>query len=387
MRRMAERGKALAASLGLVALASACGAAPAHVGTLDEMERVRGAALGAQDVQLAPEARARAEQERAIALQAHASGDDLAAALHAERAVAAFGHARAVARLARATAELADAEKIVADATTEESSLESSRARLERDGEELERQIRVAREKTTPAASAGSTPEREEARAVAARSLAMQGHLLCAAARLIAPDGAGLHDAEGEVTAVTERLAKGARPVPIDAAASSRAHCLDVLTRARRSAAYDAGTADALLAELSAAGGWDPSRDERGVTVTLHDAFKNAALATPAEARLVELGRVAAAHPLFGVQVVVHDSRAPLPGDAVDAKRAEAAVQALVKGGAASTRVHAELAGVLAPLVDPRTARGRERNERLEVVFVAGGANQASASSSPAATP
>ena len=375
----------LAGGMGLLGLVSACGAAPAHLGALEELERVRGAALNAQDVQLAPEARARAEQEREIALAAHASHDEQAAALHAERAMAAFAHARAVARLARATAELADAEKVLADATTEESSLETSRARLERDGEELERQIRVAREKTTPAASSTANPEREEARAVAARSLAMQGHLLCAAARLVTPDATGLREAEAEVTAVAERLAKGSRPVPIDDAAWSRAHCLDVLTRARRSAAYDAGAADALLAELSAAGGWDPSRDERGVTLTLHDAFKNGAgaLTAPIETKLGELGRVAAAHPLFGVQVVIHDARAPVPGDTVDSKRADAAVQALVHGGAASAHVHAELAGALAPLVDPRAAKGRERNERLEVVFVAGGSSASATTAKP----
>jgi hypothetical protein len=298
--------------------------------------------------------------------------------------VAAYDHALTVARLARATMELADAQKSLDDATTQEASLDASRAALEGEAEELEQRLRVARQRVLPASSAATTPEREAARGVAARSLAMQARLLCAAARLVTPDAAGLADADGEIVALEQRQPKGQRQATIDDAARARAHCLDVLTRARRGTADDAGNADALLAELSAAGGWDPSRDERGVVVTLRDVFRGTELTVNATAKLKELGRVAAAHPLFAVQVVVHDAQAPAPAvdhaaagtpgvrssDATDAKRAELAVQALVGGGAAASGVRAELAGARLPIVDPSDPKERGRNERLEVVFV-----------------
>ncbi|HEX3345290.1 MAG TPA: hypothetical protein VHS09_11990, partial [Polyangiaceae bacterium] len=183
----------------------------------------------------------------------------------------------------------------------------------------------------------------------------------------------GLGDADGEVGKLEGRLAAGARPAPIDEAARVRARCLDVLTRARRGAGDDAGASDALLSELSASGGWDPARDERGVVVTLHDAFHGAELGPDAAAKLKDLGRVAAAHPGFAVQVVVHDAVPPRAKDDADARRGDAAVQALVAGGAPAGRIKPELVGTRAPLVDPRDARQRARNERLDVVFVASG--------------
>jgi outer membrane protein OmpA-like peptidoglycan-associated protein len=360
------------AAIGAAVAFSQCGGAPARLAALDDLERVRSAAGAREGARLAPEMYARAEQERALAQEAHASGDDVGAALHAQRAVASYDHALAVARLARATAELTDAQRSLDDATAQEQALETSRSRLERDAQELEDRARVTRQRLYPAPSATLTPEREAARMVAARSLATQARLLCAAARLAVADAPGLSDADGEVVALTERLAKGARPAPIDDAARARAQCLDVLTRGRRGANDGAGESDALLAELSAAGGWDPARDERGVTVTLHDAFRGAQLTDKATARLKELGRVAASHATFAVQVVVHDATGAALNDPMDPRRAEAAIQALVSGGAAAPRVRAELAGAQVPIVDPGDAKARARNERLEVVFVGG---------------
>jgi hypothetical protein len=367
--------RGILASIVVIGLAvQACAAAPRRVAALDQMERVRSAGDVQAGARFAPEAYARAEQERDLAQQARASGDDLGATLHAERAVAAYEHALAVGRLARATAELADAQKSLDDANTQEASLDASRARLERDAEELEQRVRLERERRAPSSSLPATPEREAARTIAAQSLSMQARLLCAAARLVAAAAPGLADADKEVTSIAERLTKHLRPAPIDDAARARAHCLEVLTRARRSGRDDATLADGLLAELSAAGGWDPVRDERGVVVTLREAFRGAELTEAAAQKLQELGRVAAAHPQFAMQVVVHDARAAgVDGDSADGKRAAAAVQALVHGGAADSRLHAELAGALLPVVDPSDPKVRARNERLEVVFVTGG--------------
>jgi hypothetical protein len=336
------------------------------------MDHVRTGPAAQEGAALAPEAYAHAEQERSIALQLHATGDEVGAELHAERAVAAYAHALAVARLARATTEGGDADKAFADAKVQEQALEVSRGKLEQEAEDLEKRVHVAEERLLPAPSAKAIAEREAARLVAARSLGMEARLLCDATHLVAPEAAGLADVEGEVAKLEASLAKGVRPVPIDDAARSRARCLDVLTRARRTG-DDTGAADTLLAEISAAGSWAPSRDERGVIVTLHDVFRGDALTDEGIAKLKELGRVAAAHTAFAVEVVIHDAQARTAKDATDARRAEAAVQALVSAGVTAAKVKSELAGTTEPLVDPSDAKARARNERLEVTFVGAG--------------
>jgi flagellar motor protein MotB len=353
-----------------------------RVATLDEVERVRVTDATKDAAARAPEAYARAEQERAFARAAHAAGDDVAANLHAQRAMAAYGHAGAVARLAQAVAELADAQKALDDATAQEQSLAASRVKLELEAQELERRAEIARSRLLPATSAEAASDREAARLAASRSLAVEARLLCGAARLAGAQAADITEAEDEVDKLDVRLSPAPPPAPpaakgivrseaIDAAALARAHCLDVLTRARR-ASRDEGGADALLSELSASGAWDPTRDERGVVVTLRGAFQGTKLTEDAEAKIESLGRVAASHPGFGVQVVVHDAQPPASRDEGDARRADATVKALVTGGAAAARVKAELAGARAPAVDPGDSRLRARNERIDIVFVAG---------------
>jgi flagellar motor protein MotB len=353
--------------------AAACGATQMHVAAIDDMERVRAGVDTQEGGRVAPELFARAEQERRISLDAHTHGDDVAATLHAQRAVAAYEHALVVARLARAQTELADAQKSLADTSAQAQQVEASRAELEKQVQDLEGRLRLARDRLMPAASDKATGDREAARLVAAQSMAAEARLLCDAAQLVASDASGLNDANDAVAKLEDRFAKRPHPAPIDDAARARAECLDVLTRVRRAAGDDAGASDALLSELSSAGGWDPVRDERGVVVTLHDAFQGAALAPDVAKKLADLGRVASAHPGFAVQLVVHDASAPAAKDTTDAKRADAAVQALVAAGAPAARIKSESAGAREPLVDPNDAKARARNERLDVVFVATG--------------
>jgi hypothetical protein len=359
--------------LGLLGLLLvACGGGPLRVAAIDDMERARGGPAAQEGARLAPEAYARAEEERRIALAQHAAGDDVGAVLHAQRALAAYDHAVAFVRLARATTELADAQKGLDDASAQAGTLEAARARLDTEATELEERARVVRERLLPARSEAA-PEREAARLVAAKALALEARLLCDAGRLVAPDAAGLDVADAEVKLLDQRLASRVHAAPIDDAARARARCLDVLTKARRASGDDAGKADALLTELSAHGGWDPVRDERGVVVTLREPFRGRDLASDAQVRLAELGKVAAAHPGFGLQVVVHDAQATATHDDSGARRADAAVKALVSGGEPSARIQPEQAGAQAPLVDPSDTRQRARNERLDVVFVVAG--------------
>jgi hypothetical protein len=332
-------------------LVAACGGTVGKGSVIDDVERIR-VSPGAQEGRsLAPEIHARAEQERAEAQCAHSAGHDIEAALHAERAAAAYAHALAVARRIRATTELEEARKSLASATAQTTSLEAAYEELQRKAEEMEQRVRAGRKHVSP--GSGSAQD---------GSLREQARLLCDAAKMVAEDAPGLSEAEAELSNAKS-----------DDGAEARQRCLDVLARARRAIGGDSGSADALLAELSAVSGWDPARDDRGVVITLRGAFRAAELTRNAAATLTKLGRVASAHPTYALQVVVHDAHLQRTADATDEKRAAAAIGSLVAGGASASRVKAELAGTRIPIVDPRDSNASSRNERMEVVFVGSG--------------
>jgi flagellar motor protein MotB len=351
-----------------------CAAPMLSVPHIEDADRAKESPASREAELLAPQAIARADEQRALAHKARKDGDDVAAVLYADRAIAAYEHAFILARLAKATHEQEDAETALATASSHAKELAAERAQIDAEGEELEKQLAVARD-AQPLVPVGAANDgkREGARLVAARALTMEARLLCGSARLVSTDDAttkAIADVEKEVAVVEAQIESKPHPAPIDAAARVRAKCLDRLTTARR-ASNGATDPDTLLAELSASGGLDPSRDERGVVVTLRDLFAGASLAAHADEKLAELGRVAAAHPDMGVQVVVNDAAPPSKADeAMDAKHADAVVTALVRGGATVAHVKSELAGVRAPIVDPGDAAHRARNARVDVVFV-----------------
>jgi outer membrane protein OmpA-like peptidoglycan-associated protein len=368
------------ASLAMALASAGCGATPMRVASLDELERVHANEEVRSVAAQAPEIFARAEHEREAARAAHAQNDDVGANLHAERAMAAYQHALVARRISAAIADLADSQKAVDDASAQEQALATARAKMEVDAQDLQHQAQTARDRLS--LRRGETGSDRQGRWDGARSLAFEARLLCGAARLVgaAPlagvDASSLADADKVVDAIDAKLAALARPAddaPTEGAADARARCLDVLTRARRTSGRREDSADALLAELSASGGWDPTRDERGVVVVLRGGFVGAKLTDDGASKLEKLGRIAGAHPNGGVQVVVHDAQAAGPKDDGDAQRADAVAKALVAGGAVPARIKTERAGTRAPLVDPTDARLRARNERVEVVFVAGG--------------
>ena len=354
----------------------ACGGSAGSRGSLtalDAVERARATPGAREGATLAPQEYGEAERDRALAKKAHEDGDDVAAGLYAEHALAAYEHASVLARLARAQSD--------------ESKAQTARTTAQTDAR------RLAQETLVPT-SRPEGPQREAARLLAARSLATQARLLCGAARLLSPTLEGLAEAEKEATDLEKKLDGNPRPAPIDAATHARVSCLTVLTKVRRSSGAapanatsaaggggstarsggeraSPGQADALLAELSAAGNWSPFRDERGVIVTLRDAFtKSASLTADGESKLKELGRILAAHPNLAVQVVVHDATPPSAQEAtVDKQRADAAAKTIASA-ANSTRVQGEVAAARAPIVDPSDTKLRARNARLDVVFV-----------------
>ncbi|MCL2726648.1 MAG: hypothetical protein FWD69_19685 [Polyangiaceae bacterium] len=361
----------------------ACGGRSIISTRVADAEKVRGTLVGRDAQSMAPQAFAMADQELRLARDAAAGGDKTGAELHADRAVAAYAHATILARLSRATQDEASANEALARASEQIRRFSAQRTTLDRESSDLEKKIRIAREMEVPPSSGPADSERMRARLVAAQSLAMQARLLCSAARLVSPDAPGLAEADAAVESLEKDMETGKAKAPIDAAARVRAACLASLTKARRSTATTSDDqGDALLGELSQSvaapttasrprSDLAPSRDERGVVVTLHGAFQGDVLSRDAEASVKELGRVSAAHPDFGVQVVIHDAHSPSASG--DKKHGEAVVRALVDGGAPSARVKVEQAGTRAPLVDLRDARGREHNARLEIVFVVTG--------------
>jgi outer membrane protein OmpA-like peptidoglycan-associated protein len=372
------------AALLLVLASSACaGAAATGARSVSDAEQMRTGLAGKDAQSLAPQAFAAANQEIALAKQAQAAGDDTGAELHGDRALAMFNQAIVLARLARATQEEAAAAEALARATELAQRFAAQRKAIDHEADDLEKKLRVAREAQLPPSSGPADPDRERARVVAAQALVTQARLLCSAARLVSAQAPGLSDAETAVSTLEKQIDGSRTAITIDPAARARAACLTSLTKARRAGGSDSDQSDTLLSELSQSGDpkaarrsgdLAPARDERGVVVTMRSAFKGDKLTPEAEASLKDLGRVAAAHPTFAVQVVLHDATAPSAAEiAANQKRGEAVARALVEGGAAAAKVKAEQVGAKAPVVDPKDARHRDRNARLEIVFVSTG--------------
>ncbi len=365
------RAHALTWAAPLALALAACGGALRPT-VLADVERTRSSPAAREAAELSPDAYAHAEKLRREADEASAAGDPASAQLLAERAIAAYDHAFVLARIVRATRVNDDAQHALKQASAQLERSEAELARVNAEADDLERRARVLRDALPVSASrATDDPVREHARLAAARSLALDARLLCAAARQLTPagDAAQAVQAADDATAALDAKLKAApHPAPIDAAADARARCLSVLTVARRAAAAASATgrADAVLAELSKVASLAPSRDDRGVVVALRGVGVGE-LARPAGDQARAVGRVAAAHPESPVLVVVHAGKRVDP--ARDRARGASVAKALAAAGVAEARVRVELAGDAHPVSD----RDPARNERVEIVLVDAG--------------
>jgi hypothetical protein len=328
---------------------------------------------------LAPQAFARAEKLRVEADRAFDEGDLAGSQLLAERAIAAHAEAFALARSARGDEARKASESELGRLRTELATLEADHQRVDAELRALEGKVRVARDAESVVPSGKADPDRERARLEAARTLVLQGKLLCTAARLLVGDGPAKEGAANEAltTLVAAEQALGAiestlsgPKAPIDAASRVRADCLASLTLARRertSVTRASGAADTLLSALSASGAPSPARDDRGVFVTLRGVLRGNELAPEAKSTLSSLAKHAAGSPGVAVAVVVHQER-DAPADAARAKaEAELVSKSLRDQGV--TRIASVLAGARWPVADP-SSNNRSRNARVEIVFV-----------------
>lgn len=348
-------------------LALGCAAAPPRPRVLGEVDTTRTSAAVLDAEQRAPQAYAKAEELRRRAEASHPK-DSAAAQILAEQALAAYERAVIQARQVRAEARRSENDVRIQRAQAELASLQAQEQQVRAETEDLELRARVLTDALPVPQSGPANKEREQARLEAARALGLQARLLCASARLLDPSRPALAELATALDNFAERLGKKGAAAPIDEATRLRSRCLTELSEVRRPktlAAPAHGSGDTLLSELSNAS-YAPSRDDRGVVVTLRGVFaRGASLNATTEGTLQALGRVATAHPDFPILVVLHNARA---GAAGEKERLDAIVGGLKQAGV--QHIAGEFAGNAAPLVDPSRPSADERNDRVEVVFV-----------------
>jgi hypothetical protein len=359
------RGPALALALALAACAP-----PPRPAILDEADRTRTTATAKEAAMLAPQAFLAAEKLRTAAGRAYEEGDRAGSQLLAEEALAAYVHASVLARLAKAEDRLIKSLARAADVSKDVAALEEKQRRVAAEADDIELRFRVARDALPMAAAEPASADREASRLASARALSLEARLLCVATQMLGSDRPDVTAAFQALDELDADLQKTPVRAPLDTAVRLRTSCLSELTHTRRAAgnaAPESAATDTLLDELGRAA-FEPRRDDRGIAITLHDAFRGSALTSAARDRLVALAQVGRSHPTFPILVVVHSAAR---GGAVsqDTERAGTVQRALTEAGA--PRVEAKAGGGALPIVPPNRAQSALRNERLEVVFVA----------------
>jgi outer membrane protein OmpA-like peptidoglycan-associated protein len=381
---------------------------------------VRASPAAAEAESWAPQAYAHALELEERAERALREGDAEAAALLAERAIAAHEHAWVLTRLARAERRRLDAQAELDGQRRALGDLRAQHQRLAAEAAALELRAQVVRSALPLPPYEATSPERQQAQRRAAGALSAQARLLCLGARLLG-EGESVQALTRRLDELDQKLAAGTAPKLLDAAAELRSECLRLISGVRHQntapaarppsvpkpasagspapastrldgtpgTAVGSRTADAphtgsggadqsvagplpadvLLDELSAAG-VAPSRDDRGVAVSLRDLFAaDGSLTETARATLLRFGQVARAHPDFPILLVGHSASAR---GAPDIERQLATVSAaLSEAGAA--KIAAWSVGDREPLLPPRSPAANTRNQRIELVFVAPG--------------
>ncbi len=361
---------------------------------------VRASPAAAEAEQWAPQAHARALALEARSEQALRDGDVGAAELLAEQAMAAHEHAWVSTRLARAERRRLDAQEELEEQRRTLGELHAQHQRLAAEATALELRSRVVKAALVLPPHEAASAERQQARRQAAAALATQARLLCVGARLLG-EAQRVSSIVLRLDQLDRDLAAGGASKPLEKATELRSECLRVISEVRRENSAPAARlpsavpvsserttapagggvsspgalavtapvpADVVLDELSAAGA-APSRDDRGVAVSLRDLFgTDGNLTDGARVELQRLGQIAGAHPDFPVLVVAHGS-ARL---GADVERELAAVSAVLAGAGAS-KLEAQSVGDRAPLLPSSSVSARERNQRIELIFVAPG--------------
>jgi hypothetical protein len=354
-------------------LISACASAP-RPALLSQIDAIRDSDSARATRQLVPQADAKAEKLRADAEAAWPKGQTASSEILAERTLVAYSDARELGRIVRAEQRLLATTAEVHQAELTLQKLEATQKSAAAEAADLDARLRVEREAESIAGSKPSTPDREHARLVAAKTALSQARLLCVSARLLrgtAPQPyADIDAALAEIDGVESKVAAKKLPAPIREAIAARSRCQQILTEQRRPAIMANPTSekpDQLFVELAQAG-FAPSRDDRGIVVTLGAAFAGNGIANQTLAKLTDLGHLAQAHAQAPILLVTHASTGePKPGDL---QRGEAAAARLKEAGAKQIQV--QCVGGRLPLAQGNDFGANSRNERLELIFVTG---------------
>lgn len=372
----AVRLRSLAALLLAAELASCT--PPARPPQLARAAEVAASPAAAEAEAWAPQAHAHAKRLEQRAEEALAGGDSDGAALLAEQAIAAHEHAWALTRLARAERRRLAAETELAQQQQALEALRVEQQRLSAEAAGLELRARAAGGALPTAAGLAPGTDQLAARRQAAAALATQARLLCVGARLLG-EGQRVEGILPRLDELERTLANGPAGATLDTAASLRRECLQIISDVRHRNVAPAAQAprpaanapraplpaDVVLDELSAIG-TTPSRDERGVAVSLRGAFgADGVITAAARQELASIGKVVEAHRDFPLLLVGH-------GAGRDIERQLDAVKAEL-GHAGSGPIEVQAAGERLPLLPPGAAGARERNTRIELVFVAPG--------------
>jgi hypothetical protein len=359
------------ASYAALLLITACASAP-RPALLGQIDAIRDSDGARESRQLVPQADARAEKLRTDAEAAWPKGQTASAEILAERALVAYSDARELSRIVRVEQRLLATKAEVHRAELALQKLQADQKSAAAEAADLEARLRVEREAQEPADPLPSTPDREHARLVAAKTALSQARLLCVSARLLrgsAPEpDLGIDAALTEITGVDAKVVAGKSPAPIREAIAARSRCQQLLTTQRRPAVMANPTSeksDQLFVELANAG-FAPSRDDRGIVVTLNGAFAGNGIESQTLTRLTDLGRLAQTHDQTPILVVTHATKGePKP---IDQQRGDAAAARLKEAGVSQVQIQA--VGGRLPVAEGKDLGANRRNERLELIFV-----------------
>jgi len=331
-----------------------------------EADRVAESPAAEEARQLAPQAHAHALSLRDQADTAYRAGDLAGAQILGEHSIAAMNRAFLLSRLVKAQKRLDAANATLAQNQQKLAGLDEQAQRISAEADNLELRVKVLRDAQPLATPDAASPERERARAVAARALLSQARLLCLSTRLLEPKRDNVNQQLTAIDGLETSTRSGA--VDLNAATKVRAACLKELTLVRRPQLLEApaeGLADTLLEALTKTEKFYAFRDDRGVVVVLRDVLTPQGAPTSAGAEQLEaLARVAKAHPKFPLLVVTHSAS----GGGAGPRDLDAIMGFLRDKGAPSVQGHA--AGDAQPVAPPKRPGARERNTRVEVVFV-----------------
>lgn len=351
-------------------LATGCATAerPASLAALDS---VRNSPSVRDSEQLAPQAHADADQCAERAAEALQNGDRPAAEHWAAMAEAAYEQAIALSRRARAEETAANTARSVDGLRHELLELEAEQAKLDAETSALELQVKVIRDAQPLTPVEPASPARQQARRAAARAWLTEAKLLCVSETLVVGErSTKTGELIAEIAQGLEGVYKGDAGKLVEEARRLRSACLERLTLARRPATREAphaALADTLLSSLSEVDGLHPFRDDRGIVVILSAPASSTGLTSTTQTKLREVATVATSAPEFRLLVVWHAAGGA--GESkTDAALLDQALSILDPGGA--RRAARELVGQEQPLVDPATPGARERNFRMEIVFI-----------------